>query len=112
MKTKEKNMPTGIIDNVRGNTLPLEWLEQIGETPDQTFQVVIMVKSNVEQNNHFRNKPIRTKKSLLPHIPKEIRNRVLKSLMEESSDNSDDLSLDAIKSSRSTKDLNFYNFFE
>jgi hypothetical protein len=59
-------MPTGMIDNVRGNTLPLEWLKQIGETPE--------------------------------------RNRVLKSLMEESDDNNDDLSMDEIKTSRSSKD--------
>ncbi len=56
-------MPTGMIDNVRGNTLPLEWLKQIGETPEQTFQIIIKVKSNVEQSNPFADKAkSRTKK--------------------------------------------------
>ncbi len=106
-------MSIGMIDNVRGKTLPLEWLEQIGETPDQTFQIIIKVKPNAEQNNSFKKKPkIGLKKNTLPHIPKEIRNRVLKSLMQESNNSSDDLSIDEIKKSRSTKDSNFYNFFE
>lgn len=102
-----------MIDNVRGKTLPLEWLEQIGETPDQIFQIIIKVKSNVEQDNHFGDKQTtRTKKTILPHVPKEIRNRVLKSLMEESDDNNDDLNIEEIKTSRSSKDSDSYNFFD
>ncbi|MBF0378556.1 MAG: hypothetical protein HQK72_13930 [Desulfamplus sp.] len=106
-------MPTGMIDNVRGKILPPEWLEQIGETPDKIFQVIIKVKPNVEQNNTCINtQRDRTKNIILPHISKEIRNKVLQSLMEESDSNSDDLSIDEIKKSRSTKDPNFYNFFD
>ena len=53
---------------------------------------------NVEQNNPCINtQRDRTKKIILPHISKEIKNKALQSLMEESDSNSDDLSIDEIR---------------
>ncbi|SLM28427.1 hypothetical protein MTBBW1_1330013 [Desulfamplus magnetovallimortis] len=106
-------MPTGMIDNVRGRSLPPEWLEQIGGRPDQTFQIIIKVKPGVERSMPLKNrlKPA-AKNELLPRVPKEVKNRALKALLEDSENDFDDLDMDEIKNARRTKDPDFYNFFD
>lgn len=50
-------MPTTVLDNIKGNEIPLPWLKKAKETPDTTFKITLEVKTEiVEDQRKIRNK--------------------------------------------------------
>lgn len=40
-------MPITIIDNIKGNEIPLQWLKKAKESPDSTFKITLEVKTEI-----------------------------------------------------------------
>lgn len=40
-------MPTTVLDNIKGNEIPLLWLEKAKETPNTIFKITLEVKTEI-----------------------------------------------------------------
>ncbi|CAN2041227.1 hypothetical protein GMMP15_370025 [Candidatus Magnetomoraceae bacterium gMMP-15] len=54
---EREKMPTTVLNNIKGNEIPLPWLKKAKETPDTTFKITLEVKTEIADGHRkTRNK--------------------------------------------------------
>jgi hypothetical protein len=53
-KPKDFPMGTTILDDIKGNEIPRRWAEQITDSLDQTFTVIIKPKKEMDEDRSWR----------------------------------------------------------